>query len=138
MVGEGAFSLMKQFIIVRGLPGSGKSTFASMLAPPEHVCCFDEFLYIGSVYSFTQQRLVRAKRLTFGKFMGLVDGGVERIVFAGVSPDVVDVERFANAALAVGYVVTWLVVENRHGGKSVHGVPDETIDGMRVGFKIKL
>ena len=31
-----------------------------------------------------------------------------------------------------------LIVENRHGGKNVHGVPDETLEKMEQRFSIKL
>ena len=37
-----------------------------------------------------------------------------------------------------GYRVYSIVVENRHGVKNVHNVPDEAIDKMRKRFEIKL
>ena len=37
-----------------------------------------------------------------------------------------------------GYAVFSLIVENRHGGKNVHNVPEETLEKMRNRFEIKL
>jgi len=36
------------------------------------------------------------------------------------------------------YRVTTLIVENRHGGVNVHGVPQETLTKMQERFEIKL
>ena len=37
-----------------------------------------------------------------------------------------------------GYMVISLVVENRHGGKNIHGVPEVTLEKMEGRFSIKL
>ena len=37
-----------------------------------------------------------------------------------------------------GYVVFSVIVENRHGGKNVHGVPEATLDNMRKRFEFSL
>lgn len=129
---------MKQLFIIRGLPGSGKSTLAEQLAPPEHICCHDDHLYIDGKYVYTKPRHERAKLQSFAKFEGLLHAGVERIVFAGVAPNLADAKPYVRAAEAAGYRVIWLIVENRHGNKTIHDVPDETIEGMRRGFKIDL
>jgi hypothetical protein len=36
------------------------------------------------------------------------------------------------------YKVVSLIVENRHGNKSVHDVPDETIEKMKKRFEVSL
>jgi hypothetical protein len=41
-------------------------------------------------------------------------------------------------AKAYDYNVVSLIVENRHGNKSVHGVAEETMDKMEKRFEIKL
>ena len=38
----------------------------------------------------------------------------------------------------MGVEVTVLVVENYHGGKSVHDVPQQTMDAMEKRFTLKL
>ena len=37
-----------------------------------------------------------------------------------------------------GYRVVSLIVENRHDGQNIHGVPTETLEKMRNRFEIKL
>jgi hypothetical protein len=37
-----------------------------------------------------------------------------------------------------GYKVYTIIVENRHGGKNEHGVPEEKIEQMKNRFEIKL
>jgi len=37
-----------------------------------------------------------------------------------------------------GYMVYTVIVENRHGSVSVHGVPEATLDKMKARFSVKL
>jgi hypothetical protein len=37
-----------------------------------------------------------------------------------------------------GYRVTSIIVENRHDGKNIHGVPEDRVEIMRNRFEIKL
>jgi hypothetical protein len=37
-----------------------------------------------------------------------------------------------------GYTVFSLIVENRHGGRNIHGVPDDKLEIMKNRFEIKL
>lgn len=45
---------------------------------------------------------------------------------------------YLDMAEIYGYRVVSLVVENRHGNSSVHGVPEETMKKMEDRFSIKL
>jgi hypothetical protein len=47
-------------------------------------------------------------------------------------------EPYVEMAKEWGYTVFTIVVENRHGGKNVHGVPDDKLEIMRNRFEIKL
>jgi malonyl CoA-acyl carrier protein transacylase len=47
-------------------------------------------------------------------------------------------EDYIKLAKQNGYRVHSIIVENRHDGKSVHGVPDETIQKMKDRFEVKL
>jgi hypothetical protein len=37
-----------------------------------------------------------------------------------------------------GYTIFSLIVENRHGGKNIHGVPDDKLEVMKNRFELKL
>lgn len=45
---------------------------------------------------------------------------------------------YINLAKKYGYRVHTIIVENRHGGKNQHGVPEEKIEEMRNRFQIKI
>lgn len=49
-----------------------------------------------------------------------------------------EMEDYFKLAEKYGYKVVSLIVENRHGGKNQHGVPDEKIEQMKNRFQIKL
>ena len=37
-----------------------------------------------------------------------------------------------------GYMVFTIIIENRHGGKNIHGVPDDKLEQMKKRFEIML
>jgi hypothetical protein len=47
-------------------------------------------------------------------------------------------QPYYDLAAKYGYKVFSIIVENRHGGKNVHGVPDEKLEIMKNRFSIKL
>jgi hypothetical protein len=49
-----------------------------------------------------------------------------------------EMKEYFELAEKYGYRVFTLIVENRHGSKSVHDVPDATIGNMLHRFQIKL
>jgi hypothetical protein len=49
-----------------------------------------------------------------------------------------EMEYYIELAKKYEYTVFTIIVENRHGGKNVHGVPDEVLTKMRGRFEIKL
>ena len=49
-----------------------------------------------------------------------------------------EMESYYKLAEKYGYRVFSLIVENRHGGKNTHGVPDEKVEVMKNRFQIKL
>jgi hypothetical protein len=49
-----------------------------------------------------------------------------------------EMEDYFKLAEKYNYKVVSLIVENRHGGKNVHGVPDDKLEIMRNRFEIKL
>lgn len=49
-----------------------------------------------------------------------------------------EMEDYFKLAEQYGYQVVSLIVENRHGNKNIHSVPDEKIEQMKERFQIKL
>ena len=49
-----------------------------------------------------------------------------------------EMKDYFDLADKYGYKVVSLIVENRHGGKNVHGVPEDKLEIMKNRFEIKL
>jgi predicted kinase len=131
---------MKQLILLRGLPGSGKSTFARSISPANvgHIEA-DMFFMKDGEYKFDASRLKDAHNWCHDvveTWMG--PQGYEKIVVSNTFTTEWEMEPYYKLAEQYGYRVTSLVVENRHGSKSVHNVPEETLDKMKKRFEIKL
>ena len=55
---------------MRGIPGSGKSTFAKLMAPPENICSADDyFINKEGKYVFLQHELGKAHAACMKKFV---------------------------------------------------------------------
>ena len=131
---------MKQLILLRGLPGSGKSTFAKSIshAAVGHIEA-DMFFMKEGEYKFDASRLKDAHswcRDTVEDWMNPF--GFETIIVSNTFTQEWEMEAYYKLAEQYGYVVTSLIVENRHGGVNTHGVPDDKLEQMRNRFEIKL
>jgi hypothetical protein len=49
-----------------------------------------------------------------------------------------EMNDYYKMAEELGYMVFSLIVENRHGGKNIHGVPDDKLEIMKNRFEVKL
>ena len=47
-------------------------------------------------------------------------------------------QPYFDLAKKYGYTVFTIIVENRHGGKNVHNVPENVIESMKNRFEYKL
>ena len=63
---------------------------------------------------------------------------VNKIVVSNTFTQEWEMEPYFELAKKYGYKVFSIIVENRHGGTNVHGVPEEKIEQMKNRFKIKL
>lgn len=120
---------MKQrnLIILRGVSGSGKTTFCNLM-PDAVVCCADDyFTDKDGNYNWYPEGLGKAHGYCWNKF---VDACVshDNIIVANVNAKPSDWNKYVNQAETLGFIVTFIVLENRHGGKDIHNVPLETLD----------
>ena len=133
--------MAKELFLLRGLPGSGKSTLATQLGG-SFVEADRYFMHYGE-YKFDASKLKEAHawcREEVRKWMEVDNSGynVDRIVVSNTFTQEWEMKPYYELAEKYGYRVYSIVVENRHGGKNVHNVPDEAIDKMRKRFEIKL
>lgn len=60
------------------------------------------------------------------------------VVISNTSTTEAEVQTYAKIAEETGAMFVSLIVENRHGNKSIHAVPDGVIQRQKSRFSIKL
>ena len=136
----------KILIILRGLPGSGKSSFANLIWQSGVIFEADKYFYgEDGTYNFDASKLHAAHKWCQLQVEHAMEDNLEsngqyypEIVVSNTSTTEKEMEPYLKLAEKYDYKVVSLIVENRHGNKSVHNVPDETMEKMRNRFEIKL
>ena len=127
----------KRFYIVRGLPGSGKSTFAKSLGGVHYEADMF-FMDENSEYKFDGSKLNDAHNWCRHKVMDAMKDGEPIVVVSNTFTREWEMESYMLLGEELGYTTFVVIVENRHGGKNTHGVPENTIEIMRDRFEFKL
>ena len=127
----------KSLIILRGLPGSGKSTFAELLHG--HICTADDYhCDENGKYNWKRENSTLAHEKCQEKCRKLMNAKAKTIIIANTNITEQQIQPYYNMAKEYGYKVFSIIVENRHNGKNTHDVPEETINEMYKNFNIKL
>jgi len=130
--------MKKYLFIVRGIPGSGKSSLAGLLAPPSNICTADDFHMKDGKYNWIPSNVPKAHAWCQSKAEELMRIGRTPVVIANTSTTVKEMQPYYDLAEKFGYQVYSIIVENRHGGVNIHEVPEETLEKMKNRFDIKL
>ncbi|MDA3780213.1 MAG: hypothetical protein PF487_08380 [Bacteroidales bacterium] len=89
-------------------------------------------------YNWTPKKLNVAHEWTQRKCRRFMKANVERIVVANTSTREREMKPYMDLAEQFGYRVFSVIVETRHDNKSVHNVPEESLEKMRNRFSIRL
>ena len=127
--------------IVRGIPGSGKSTFAKSLGGTHFET--DSFFMVDGEYKFDPTKLKEAHKwcqdsVNTAMLLNHTAGFNNVIVVSNTFTQDWEMEPYFQMANYFDYKVFSIVVENRHGGINQHGVPEDKIQIMKDRFEIKL
>jgi predicted kinase len=132
-----------ELIIVRGLPGSGKSTFAKSLGHP--VFETDQYFIDSKTgeYNFNGSKLKEAHQwcqdlVSNAMILNHTTGENETIVVSNTFTQEWEMKVYYDMAKTYGYTVFSVIVENRHGGENLHGVPEDKVQIMKDRFQISL
>lgn len=126
-----------KLFLVRGLPGAGKSTFVKHLGDCVHLEADMYFLKNGE-YVFNKDELKDAHLWCQNSCYVALSFGKKNVVVSNTFTQEWEMKPYFKMAEKMGVEVTVLVVENYHGGKSVHDVPQQTMDAMEKRFTLKL
>jgi len=131
--------------LVRGLPGSGKTSFATAIWNDYAVCEADKFFYDKEGnYNFDATKIKQAHEWCREQVeIRMKDNGVNpqfypEIVVSNTFTQEWEMEAYYKLAEQYGYKVFSIIVENRHEGVNQHGVPDDKLQQMKNRFEIKL
>jgi predicted kinase len=137
--------MTKKLYIVRGVPGSGKSTFALNLVGSDFLVCeADKYFMVDGEYKFDGSKLKEAHEScrtlveTYMKDSLMNDQFYREIAVSNTFTQEWEMQPYFDLAKQYGYVVFTVIVENRHGGSNQHGVPAEAIQRMKDRFNVKL
>jgi len=119
--------------IIRGLPGSGKSTYAHKHWPNLLKLEFDYYCMRGGVYEWGVKRNEEGQRWLFNAITSVMAQGIDFVVCGVFSGNAEDMGRVLKAAEAFGYEVRVRTLTGNFG--NIHGCREEDLVRMREGFK---
>lgn len=131
-------------VLLRGIPGSGKSTLGDVILQTtqsnnQDVLSADNFFNddkgnynfdvtkLKEAHNWCQQKCAERMKLEFSK-----------IVVANTFTQDWEMAPYFEMADRYKYRIHTVIVENRHDGKNIHDVPEDKLEIMKNRFEIKL
>jgi predicted kinase len=133
-----------ELILLRGLPGSGKTTLAKIILQlrstdePEILSADDFFEDNEGDYNFDPTKLKEAHNYCQFRCSERMRQQKAKIVVANTFTQEWEMDEYFKMAERYNYRVHTVIVENRHGNENVHGVPEDKLQQMKKRFSIKL
>jgi predicted kinase len=122
--------------ITRGVPGAGKSSFCQDMAKPgDAVLAADDFFYdVNGNYNFDASKLHYAHKECQRRCEeAMVEG--KNVFINNTCIKEQELTPYRKLAEEYGYKCYVIVLENRHGGKNQHGVPEAKLVEMERNLK---
>lgn len=131
-------------ILLRGLPGSGKSTLGEIILQttqqqiPDVLSADNLFINDKGEYNFDPTKLKEAHNICQQKCAERMRLEFSKIVVANTFTQEWEMKPYFEMAERYRYRLHCIIVENRHGNKNIHDVPDDKIQIMKDRFEIQL
>jgi len=120
----------KRVIILRGLPGCGKSTLQKRDYPTAVVASADQYFMVGEEYRFNPALLGEAHGACCRTVIGALQAGESLVVVDNTAISVAEVAPYVLLAQAYGYaveIVTLRCDPAVAAARNTHGVPADVI-----------
>ena len=132
-------------ILLRGVPGSGKSTLGEVIlyTPGSNntnnvLSADDFFIDEHGNYIFDATKIKEAHNQCQLKCAERMKLQLSKIVVANTFTQDWEMTPYFEMSERYNYRVHTIIVENRHNGKNVHEVPEDKLQVMKDRFEIKL
>lgn len=132
---------MNSLIILRGLPGSGKTTLANLLSENKWpVFSIDSYFTdpVTKEYNFQFDKNHLAYKNCEAQTQKAMQNNIAKIFIDNVFSIDWEIEPYFKLASAYNYSVYVVTVENYHGSKNKHNISDEQLQKMAAKYKVKL
>ena len=120
---------------IRGLPGSGKTSFAKSLDLNFYEA--DQYFEKFNNGKFDHQLLKKAHQYCYDLVKKELKIGQSAIV-SNTMTSKEELKEYEDLAKELNVKFVSLILENRHNGNSIHNVPKSSIEQMKNRFDIKL
>lgn len=132
----------RSLILLRGLPGAGKSTLAAVLREnnkyPVHA--IDHYFTDEQTGEYTFEHT--KNHLAYTQCENLtrlsMNDGCEKIFIDNAFTLEWEMEPYFRMAAELNYNVFVITVENRHGSTNIHGISNEQLKKMAAKYNVQL
>ena len=136
---------MKSITLIRGVAGSGKTTFAKEITSLEdernyRIFSADDYFTVDGKYKYIPKEIGAAHKECRAHTQVAMMIGVNKIYVANTFTTEEEMNPYIELANKYGYKYFSIIVEKRHGNESIHNVPKDVITKMvdRLRNNIKL
>lgn len=132
----------RSLIILRGLPGSGKTTLAGLLSengkyPIHSIDSYFEDPVTGE-YKFEFEKNHLAYKACEDAARNSMENGISKIFIDNAFTLEWEIEPYFKLAKEFRYKIFVVTVENRHGSKNIHDIADDQLRKMAEKYKVIL
>jgi predicted kinase len=131
----------RSIILIRGVPGSGKSTLGAVLSESGKYPVFsvdDFFTDANGNYKFDHLKNHLAYEQCRMNTERSMKDGIKKIFVDNTFTMDWEMDPYIKLASTYSYELFVITVENYHGSKNIHEIPEEQIEKMKSKYKVRL